>query len=649
MSASNDTNNKPLYNSRIIDNYIKLIKKKYNYININDLLRFAKMEPYEVADQAHWFSQEQINLFHEKLSQLSQNENIAREAGRFAASPEALGVMRQWILGMVGPAAGYEMIGKGSTNFTRSTKFESKRLASNKVEVVVTPREGVTEQPFQCENRKGYLESIAILFGYKPPVIKHPECIFEGGKKCRYIISWEKSVADSLEKIRNFAVIFLLLACLIFSVKSTLFTLTTLLPGAAAIVLLLSFLAGNIEKAELKSSLNNLKYTTDQLVDQININYNNALMTNEIGQAISSHTIIEDILSNIVQISRRRLGYDRCMILLVDSEYKKLVFRAGYGFAEDQSQFLKQAAFHLNRPQSRGIFVVAFKKQRPFLINDINEIETDLSIKSLALANKLGSQSFICCPIICDKKSLGVLAVDNLRSKRPLVQSDISLLMGIASVLGVSIRNAQLHEARERQFRSILQVLAASIDARDPLTSGHSEKVTQYALGIAYELKLSRDFCRMIQVAALLHDYGKIAIPDAILKKPGKLTEQEYEIVKNHSSKSRRILEQISFDGIFIEVPEIVGAHHEKFDGSGYPQGLKGDDIPLGSRIIAVADFFEAITAKRHYRGPMSLHEAIMLLKRERGRKFDKKIVDAFFSYYSKAHAGEPAYRASIV
>ncbi len=221
--------------------------------------------------------------------------------------------------------------------------------------------------------------------------------------------------------------------------------------------------------------------------------------------------------------------------------------------------------------------------------------------------------------------------------------------MGIASVLGVSIRNAQLHEARERQFRSILQVLAASIDARDPLTSGHSEKVTKYALSIAHELGLPRDDCQMIQVAALLHDYGKIAIPDAILKKPGKLTEHEYEIVKNHSFKSRRILEQINFDGVFSQVPEIVGAHHEKFNGNGYPDGLKGEEIPLGARIIAVADFFEAITAKRHYRGPIPLHEAIMLLKNESGKSFDRKIVDAFFNYYSKTHAGEPAYRASMI
>jgi HD-GYP domain-containing protein (c-di-GMP phosphodiesterase class II) len=239
--------------------------------------------------------------------------------------------------------------------------------------------------------------------------------------------------------------------------------------------------------------------------------------------------------------------------------------------------------------------------------------------------------------------------VDNLKSKKPLVQSDMSLLIGIAAVLGISIRNADLLEATERQFRSILQALAASIDARDPMTSGHSEKVTEYALGICDELQLAKDYREMIRVAALLHDYGKIGVPDAILKKPGGLTEEEYEIVKTHAEKTRRILDQISFEGIFSQVPEVAGAHHEKVDGTGYPKGLKGDEIPLGARIIAVADFFEAITARRHYRDPMQLKRAFDRLHEETGRRFDPRIVEAFCRYYAKVHAGEPVYQAAVM
>jgi HD-GYP domain-containing protein (c-di-GMP phosphodiesterase class II) len=246
-------------------------------------------------------------------------------------------------------------------------------------------------------------------------------------------------------------------------------------------------------------------------------------------------------------------------------------------------KLLKNTAFHLDKQRSKGVLVISFKKQRPFLINDLNHIAGDLSLRSLSFAKKLGTQSFICCPIMCDGEPLGILAVDNLKSKKPLVKSDISLLMGIASVLGISIRNADLMESRERQFRSVLHALAASIDARDPLTSGHSEKVTEYALGICDELGLPDDYCKMIRVAALLHDYGKIGV-----------------------------------------------------------------EIPLGAKIIAVADFFEAITARRHYRGPMPLGNAFEILKNEAGKSFEKEIVDALLNYYSKRHAGQPEYRVAM-
>ena len=641
--------NRPLYNSRIVDNYVRLIQKKYNYIDVNELLRFSGMQPYEVADQGHWFSQKQINRFHQRLSQLTKNENIAREAGRFAASPEASGVMRQWILGLVGPATAYEMIGKGSANFTRSAYFTSNKLASNKVEIVVTPRKGIDEKPFQCENRIGYLEAVAITFGSKLSRLEHPECVFKDGKCCRYNITWEKSLFDSLKKVRNFTALLLMAGGLLLAVEYPIFTLTTFVPAATAILFLIALLAGNIEKRELKNCLNSLQFSTDQLVEQININYNNSLLTNDIGQAISCQTSSRDILQNVIRVFEKRLDYDRCMILLSDKAKKRLLFRAGYGYGEEQLKLLQHTAFHLDRPKSKGVFVVAFRQQQSFLINDIREIAADLSLRSLTLAGKLGSQSFMCCPIVSDGESIGILAVDNLRSKRVLVQSDLSLLTGIASVLGISIRNADLLDSGEQQFRSILHVLAASIDARDPMTSGHSEKVTEYAMGISDEMGLPQDYCEVIRVAALLHDYGKIGIPDTILKKPGRLTDDEYEIVKTHAEKTRRILKRINFEGIYSHVPEVAGSHHEKLDGSGYPNGLSGDKIPLGSRIIAVADFFEAITAKRHYRGPMSLENAFDLLLEDAAKRFDKEVVDAFCRYYIRENAEQPEYRAQVI
>ena len=207
--------------------------------------------------------------------------------------------------------------------------------------------------------------------------------------------------------------------------------------------------------------------------------------------------------------------------------------------------------------------------------------------------------------------------------------------MGIANQIGISIHNAKLIDARFKQFQSILQVLAATTDARDPITAGHSEKVTEYAVGICNELGLAHKYTEMIRVSSLLHDYGKIGVDDAILKKPGRLTEEEYEHIKTHAVKTKNILEQVNFEGIYKEVPEVAASHHEKLDGSGYPNGLTEDEIPFGAKIIAVADVFEALTSRRHYREPMMLNEAFDHLVNNVGIHFDKECVEAFINYYN--------------
>jgi HD-GYP domain-containing protein (c-di-GMP phosphodiesterase class II) len=350
----------------------------------------------------------------------------------------------------------------------------------------------------------------------------------------------------------------------------------------------------------------------------------------------------------VAKACKKWLDYDRCMILLADSGKKRLVFGAGYGHDERASKLLRRTAFHLDKPGSRGVFVVCFKQQKPFLVSNVEEIEGDLSLKSMSYAQELGAESFICCPIVSNGESIGVLVVDNVKTKRPLVETDRSLLIGVASVVGISLRNEELLKSKDRQFRSILHGLAASIDARDPLTRGHSEKVTEYAQGICEELGFSPEEREVISTAALLHDYGKLAVPDAILRKPGRLNPRERELVKIHAEQTERILRQISFEGIYRQVPAIAGAHHEKIDGSGYPRGLKGEEIPLGARIIGVADFFEAITAKRHYHEPMGREEAIAFLKREAGKSFEPRLVDAFLRYYERAYPAQLELKAPV-
>ncbi len=638
MPNASSKKEEPLYNSRIINSYIKLIKRKYPSVNIREMLDYAAMKPQEVDDQGHWFTQSQIDNFYERAVSLTGNENLAREAGRYATSPEAIGVMRQYVLGLATPSKVYELIGKTSQNFTRSSKVESKMITPNKVEVIATPYEGTYEKPFQCENRKGFLEAICMVFNNRPPHIDHPECMFRGDHCCRYTITWERNFATVYKILRNYITLFVLLTGAVSFFLMPFQHWFPLLSFLIVILLGISEVGERIDKKNLKTAMQSLQEASDQLVNQIEINYNNRVVTREIGQIINRRYNLEDVLEELVTILKKRLDYDRGMIMLANKQKTQLKFYGGFGYSAEQATFLKRLTFHLDNPVSTGAFVISFHDQKPFLINDINEIQDTLSERSLDFAKKMGGKSFICCPIICDDESIGILAVDNVRSKRLLVYSDISLLMGISHFIGIFIRHTEHLEARQNQLKSILKVLVSSIDARDPLTKGHSEWVAEYSVGICNQLGLNKDYREMIRIAALLHDYGKIGIPDSMLKKADKLTEYEYEYVKLHADKTKEILSEINFEGSLREVPEIAGAHHEKINGSGYPMGLKGEEIPFGARIIAVADFFEALTASRYYSEPMPPAKALEMLMEESGTCFDKQVVDAFIRYYMRIY-----------
>ena len=632
---------KELYNSHLIDPYIRLIAKKYPLVDINEVLSYAEIMPWEAADQSHWLTQKQINRFTKRATELTGNPHLAKEAGQYVINPESFGFVRSYALSFTNPHTMFSKIGDVTKQLLRSSTYTHRKVNDSTVEVIVTPHYDVKEEPFQCENRLGLFEAAVKSFHYDLIAIEHPECIFTGGQHCRYIVKWNISIAALTRRWRNITILFLPLLNLPVLLTHPTLLLGTI-PTSLGFFLLLEHLTTNANLREVSASVDHLSSSRNQLLDQLDSNYNNAMLTSEIGHAISLQTSIDEVIYQVVKTLEKRLDFDRGMILLTNETKTKLTYRAGFGHSDKHRHLLQQASFHLDNPTSRGVFVEAFKNQVPFLIDDFETFERRHSVHSVNLAKSLNVKSFVCCPIICEGESIGVLAVDNLKSSRALMQRDKSLLMGVAPVIGVAIRNAELLMSKDREFRSTLQVLAASIESRDPMTAGHSEKVTEYSVGICDEMKLDFEFRECVRVAALLHDYGKIGVPDSILKKEGRLTSDEYEIIKTHTIKTRDILQQINFEGKYKGVPEIAGSHHEKWDGSGYPQGLKGELIPFGARIVAVADFFEAITSKRHYRNPMPTSVAIDLLLEESGTGFDEEIVEAFLRYYKRHFNGGP-------
>jgi len=204
-----------------------------------------------------------------------------------------------------------------------------------------------------------------------------------------------------------------------------------------------------------------------------------------------------------------------------------------------------------------------------------------------------------------------------------------NILREAAKTIATVYQNAQVHLALQETFESFVDTLSSAIDARDFVTSGHSKRTALYALELCNILNLGPTACIKVKYAALLHDIGKIGVSEKLLQKSGRLDETQFIEVKKHAIIGREILDKTKLPKEFKDIPQIVEAHHERWDGSGYPFGLKGQEIPLESRILAICDVFDALTSHRQYRPEMQFEEAIQLMLGEKGQ-FDQKLLKAF-------------------
>jgi len=457
MSAKNASkkHGDALYNSRLINNYIEYTNKHYPQVDIHSLLSYAGITTYELEDQGHWFSQRQVDRFHDILEKQTGDPNISREAGRYAASSKASTVVKQYVLGFMTPAAAYWVVKNLASRLTRASTFKTRKLGPEKIEITCVPTTGVAEKPYQCDNRMGLFESISKLFTNKFAKIEHPACIHRGDDTCKYIITWEKAPSSMWRRVRNYFSLFAMFTC------GALFFFLPLIVWIAAVFLFssvtlgISFYSEHLEKVELAKNLDAQGDVAKDLLDEINIRYNDALLVKELGQATSKLLDIQRLLKSFMDAMQRRLDFDRGGIWLTSSDKKRLLYTVGYGYNEEAEEILKHSDFHLDRPQSKGPAVKAFKQQQPQLVSDVADIEDQISRKSLEFIKGIGAQAFICVPIVYEQESLGVLFVDNIKSRKPLSQTDISLLTGIAPQIGISIHNAisyqRIQESRERE------------------------------------------------------------------------------------------------------------------------------------------------------------------------------------------------------
>jgi putative nucleotidyltransferase with HDIG domain len=327
-----------------------------------------------------------------------------------------------------------------------------------------------------------------------------------------------------------------------------------------------------------------------------------------LGNEMDSERICRLVLDEADKI----LSVTTFFIMLLDAERQELFTRFAIGRDGDSALEFRVSCMH-------GLIGHVFCQGEPVTVCDI-AIDGRLTLPFPA-------KSVLCVPLIADTKPVGMLIATDKLSGEEFWSQELQLMGIFAAEVSSALQKAHLYEEINKLFLSTVEALATSIDAKDPYTYGHSRRVAELSVAISTELGMPKERIRKLELASLLHDIGKIGTPESILRKPGRLQPEEYEKIKEHPAKGEEILEMIAE---FKEIVTWIRHHHEWYDGKGYPDCLAAEQIPLESRILAVADSFDAMTSDRPYRKGMPTDAVLKIMEQFSRSQFDPAIVEVF-------------------
>jgi putative nucleotidyltransferase with HDIG domain len=359
-----------------------------------------------------------------------------------------------------------------------------------------------------------------------------------------------------------------------------------------------------------------LSEKVEQIDSELNRRIERATTLYEVSRSISSMTkldhLLTTVMAKVISAMKKAIG----ILWLVDTNEKTLKRVVTIGFADVS---LIPETLEITDSEIGSLV----RSGQTKMYHSSAEL-TDPLLKTIS--SNEGTNTCLLIPLRFENEILGAMTVF-FRFSYDMSDDDVSLLIAIADQTSVSIKNAELFTNQQKMFRETIEALATAIDSRDHYTGGHSFMVTQYALAIAARMGFDEKRLELIRVAGLLHDVGKIGVSDAVLNKPGKLTDEETSIIRAHPVLGRVILESID---ALKPTAKIVYHHHERYDGKGYPEGLAGNDIPIESRILQIADIFHALNSDRIYRKALPLDKSIDIIREGLGTVSDPEIGNIF-------------------
>ena len=339
-------------------------------------------------------------------------------------------------------------------------------------------------------------------------------------------------------------------------------------------------------------------------------------LTHQLNSSLDLDSLMGTIILSVVG----QLRVNSACLFLTDSREnpKRLDAWTFKGVKED---LVRSITFTYDDPFAQAIRPVDGEEARPIRLQDLSEdpsLEHDVG--------PLYAAGFtLACPVMMKEKLTAILAVGEKVSGQDFQSTDLEMVKALSESAGIAIENARLFKDLQDTYLATVRVLVSTIEAKDPYTHGHTERVAQYAVGIAKAMDFSSDEIQTIQLGAILHDIGKLHTSDSILHKPGALTDEEWRLVKAHPVRGAQMLQGVKF---LEKATDLVRHHHERVDGKGYPDGLRGDEITIGAKIVNVADAFDAMTTERPYRAGLTVDQAVDQLQQKAGTQFAAEVVE---------------------
>lgn len=366
--------------------------------------------------------------------------------------------------------------------------------------------------------------------------------------------------------------------------------------------------------ADIALTIQNTKLYEQQ--DKINQRQN---LLNHISRHLHQTLDLDELISRIFIEVNKAIKVEAQSIWLVDEEEGIIKCRYTTG---PESEMLKGFAVSLT---AKSVVGTTVSRKKSVIIRDAQK--DPRRARSADKWTGFVTRSLMSVPLVLKDKAIGAIQAVNKRGGLLFNQEDLDLFRAIADSAALAVHNAQLMTELENSYDLTLDALSAALDLRDRETEGHSRRVVEYTTRLAEQIGLDKKIINDIRRGALIHDIGKIGVPDAVLLKPGSLSDEERKIIERHPQAGYDMLVGIPY---LQEEIRIVLGHQEKWDGTGYPFGLRGEEIPLGARLFAVADTFDALTSDRPYRQGSPYEVARKLIEEESGKQFDPQAVAAF-------------------